>query len=54
MNLFDVFGGLDPQTNLDDFKNIKKTKRKYLERVLRINQRNKNNTTNILVRERNK
>ena len=37
--MFDVRGGLDPQTNLDDFKNIKKSKRKYLEKVLKRNQR---------------
>tara|TARA_B100000795_G_scaffold217811_1_gene171810 strand:- start:167 stop:346 length:180 start_codon:yes stop_codon:yes gene_type:complete len=52
LNMFDVRGGLDPQTNLDRFKITKKSKRKYLEKVLRRNQRMKNTPTNQQERRR--
>ena len=52
LNRFDVIGGLDPRTNLDRFKITKKSKRKYLEKVLRRNQRMKNTPTNQQERRR--
>ena len=39
-SMFDVFGGVDPSMKLDHF-NIKKTKRKYLEKKLKKNQKQK-------------
>ena len=39
-SMFDVFGGVDPSMKLDNF-NIKKTKRKYFEKMLKKNQKQK-------------
>ena len=40
VSYFDIFGGVDPSTNLDDL-NLKKGKRKKLEKALIRNQKNK-------------
>ena len=37
-SMFEVFGGLDPSIKVNRF-NVKKTKRKYLEKILKKNQK---------------